>query len=80
MFITVYYLIKYDEIVVHTYSVFIEELNIISRITTHIDESDYSKCKLKLFLFETEDNVKKSEITDSFVDKYILNLINVYLN
>ena len=43
----------------YTYSVFIEELNIISRITTHIDESDYTKCKLKLFLFETEDNVKK---------------------
>jgi hypothetical protein len=43
----------------YTYSVFIEELNIISRITTHIDGSDYSKCKLKLFLFETEDNVKK---------------------
>ena len=43
----------------YTYNVFIEELNIISRITTHVDESDYSKCKLKLFLFETEDNVKK---------------------
>lgn len=42
-----------------TYSVFIEELNIISRMTTHIDKSEYTKCKIKMFLFETEDSVKK---------------------
>ena len=37
----------------------LEELNIISRMTTHIDESEYTKCKIKMFLFETEDSVKK---------------------
>ena len=41
------------------YNVFIEKLNIISRITTHVDLNEYEKCNVKLFMFETEDNVKK---------------------
>ena len=35
------------------------DVNIISLITTHVDLNEYEKCNVKLFMFETEDNVKK---------------------
>ena len=43
----------------YNYNVFIEKLNIVSRITTHVDLNEYDKCNVKLFMFETEDKVKK---------------------
>ena len=41
------------------YMVFIESIQLLSRINTHIDVANYSKQSFRLFLFEDEYNVKK---------------------
>ena len=43
----------------YTYNVYLEELNLISRITTEQDMANYSKKLFKLFLFIGEDNIRK---------------------
>lgn len=43
----------------YNYTVYLEELNIISRITTHFDVENYSKNRFKMFLFKGEDHIKK---------------------
>tara|TARA_X000000368_G_C22418099_1_gene444852 strand:- start:77 stop:454 length:378 start_codon:yes stop_codon:yes gene_type:complete len=41
------------------YTVYLEGLKLISRITTHFELDEYSYNKFKLYLFEGEDKVKK---------------------
>ena len=43
----------------YNYMVYLEDLKIISRLTTHFELDNYSKNSFKLFLFEGEDNIKK---------------------
>lgn len=42
-----------------SYMVFLEEIKLLSRITTKIDMENYSTQNFKLFLFEDEDKLKK---------------------
>ena len=41
------------------YTVYLEGLKMISRITTHYELENYSHTKFRLFMFEAEDNIKK---------------------
>lgn len=41
------------------YTVYLEDLKIISRITTHYELNNYSTSQFRLFIFESEDNIKK---------------------
>jgi hypothetical protein len=42
-----------------TYMVYLEELKLLSRITTQEELDNYSKHKFHLYLFEDEDKMKK---------------------
>jgi exoribonuclease R len=42
-----------------TYMVYLEELKLLSRITTQVDVANYSYHKFNLYLFEDEDKIKK---------------------
>ena len=41
------------------YMVYLEDLKLLSRISTHSDLPNYSTTKFKLFLFDDEDKAKK---------------------
>jgi len=41
------------------YMIYLEKLKLLSRINTHIDISNYTKHKCKMYLFEDEDKIKK---------------------
>lgn len=55
--------IVFDKIVrndgTFSYVVYLEDLKMLSRITTHVDLPDKSSAQFKLYLFHDEDNVKK---------------------
>lgn len=50
-------IIKNDGMI--TYMVFIQELKILSRVTTHVNVDDLSNVKIQLFLFDEEYNSRK---------------------
>jgi hypothetical protein len=50
-------IIKNDGII--QYMVYLENLKLLSRISTNVDMQNYSIVKFKLFLFEDEDKTKK---------------------
>lgn len=50
-------IVKNDGLI--TYMVYLEELKLLSRITTHIDVDNLSKVKFHLYLFEEEYNIQK---------------------
>lgn len=41
------------------YIVYLENINMLSRIKTYVDIPDYSRAKFKIFLFEDEDKINK---------------------
>ena len=41
------------------YTVYLEDLNIISRLTTHVELIEYTVNKFQLYLFDSEHNVKR---------------------
>jgi len=41
------------------YMIYFEKLKMLSRINTHIEISNYTVCKCKMYLFEDEDKLKK---------------------
>jgi hypothetical protein len=41
------------------YMIYFEKLKMLSRINTHIEISNYTACKCKMYLFEDEDKLKK---------------------
>jgi len=43
----------------YTYMVYLEELKLLSRITTMMDIENYTYISCKLYLFEDEDKIKK---------------------
>jgi hypothetical protein len=50
-------IIKNDGII--QYMVYLENLKLLSRISTNVEMQNYSIVKFKLFLFEDEDKTKK---------------------
>jgi hypothetical protein len=44
---------------IYTYMVYLDELKLLSRITTINNFENYSRVSCKLYLFEDEDKIKK---------------------
>jgi hypothetical protein len=42
-----------------TYMVYLEKIKLLTKITTYVDLSNYSKHKFKIYLFEDEDKIRK---------------------
>jgi hypothetical protein len=42
-----------------TYMVYLENIKLLSKITTHNNMPNYSKHKFKIYLFEDEDKIRK---------------------
>jgi exoribonuclease R len=55
--------VVFDKIIKHdgsiNYMIYLEKLKLLSRVNTHYDIENYTKCKCKMYLFDDEDKVKK---------------------